>query len=172
MAYIQPSTDIYLLKGINIDNDYNHTLYFSSLNSQTNYFVGVANGSNGIKFAENTYQRANKNTLRLPRCYDEICRYNYLMFHNHRTGSKWYYAFVTKMEYVNEHCTLVEYELDVLQTWYFDYDLGECFIEREHTSTDELGEHVIPEPGSYSNYVLKNCTDLKEIPSISVLLIT
>jgi hypothetical protein len=32
-----------------------------------------------------------------------------------------------------------------MQTWFFDYDLEQCFVEREHSATDGIGDNLVPE---------------------------
>lgn len=44
-------------------------------------------------------------------------------------------------------------ELDVMQTWYFDYSLKQCFVEREHVSDDTIGAHINPEPNIDIEYI-------------------
>lgn len=84
-------------------------------------------------------------------CYD--C--NYLMFQNSGFGSKWFYAFITSVEYVNNAVTEISFEIDVMQTWFFNYSVGECFIEREHSASDEIGENLVPETVNVGEYVLE-----------------
>jgi hypothetical protein len=68
-----------------------------------------------------------------------------MMFQNTAFGNKWFYAFIKGVEYINNSATEVEYEIDVMQTWYFDYDVGESFVEREHSETDDVGDNIVPE---------------------------
>ena len=68
------------------------------------------------------------------------------MFQNTAYGNKWFYAFINNVEYINNVTTEITYTIDVIQTWYFDYTLGTCFVEREHTLTDVVGENTVPEP--------------------------
>lgn len=84
---------------------------------------------------------------------------NYMMFRNENFGSfvrtgvgddgylrkKWFYAFITDVEYVNNEVARVTFEIDVMQTWMFDYELEQCFIEREHSETDGIGDNIVPE---------------------------
>ena len=39
-----------------------------------------------------------------------------------------------------------------MQTWYFDYDLIPCFIERQHVETDIFGHHIQDENVEYGEY--------------------
>lgn len=154
MSWIQPNGSIWLLRGVDIDSGYNHTYYFPNLAAQTSFFSNIA-ATRGMKFEQQSYQRTNRGWLKVNCSYDEVCTYNYLMFNNQRFGGKWFYAFIDGAEYVNEHSTEISYTIDAMQTWYFDYKLGQCFVEREHTATDNLGEHILPEPVDGGTFTVK-----------------
>ncbi len=159
MAYIQPNSTVMLLKGVSLDKDYNHTIYFDSIANQTSYFsnkVKSYNFSGEIKvysFTNQTYQRVNKKTIRLAVIADEIYDCNYMMFQNTRFLNKWFYAFIDEVNYVNEGACEIVYTIDDMQTWYFDYELGKCFVEREHSLTDEIGENLVPEDVNTGEYI-------------------
>lgn len=150
--YIQPNSDLYLLHNVPLDNTYDHTIYFTSQSAQSNYFQSNRKYALGAL----SYQRVNKGVARVGILADNLYDINYLMFRNTAFGTKWFYAFVTKVEYVNNKCTDVYYEIDVLQTWHFDYTMDECYIMRNHTVTDAIGEHIEPEPFSLGEYVFNN----------------
>lgn len=160
--YVNPQSDIYLLKGIPLEPTYDHTLYFATEALQSGYFLNTV----GIKqFTRQTYQRVNKGTLRITANANDINDYNYLMFRNLRTDTvprnKWFYAFITRVEYVNENLTEVSYMIDELQTWFFEKQLEECFVEREHSVSDILYENLVPEnleTGEYESEELGNPT--------------
>ena len=140
--YIAPNSTVYLLTGVPCDKSYVHTLYFENKNEQYSYFYGKR-----VKtFTNVSYQRHSKNSIRLECLADDIYNVNYLMFQNTAYGNKWFYAFVNNVEYINNVTTEITYTIDVMQTWYFDYTLGTCFVEREHTLTDVVGENTVPEP--------------------------
>lgn len=140
--YIAPNSTVYLLTGVPCDKSYVHTLYFENKNEQYTYFYGKR-----VKtFTNVSYQRHSKNSIRLECLADDIYNVNYLMFQNTAYGNKWFYAFINNVEYINNVTTEITYTIDVMQTWYFDYTLGACFVEREHTLTDVVGENTVPEP--------------------------
>lgn len=154
MSYIPPSpeTNIYLLHGVPLDNTYDHTIYFRTEQEQREYFSGMAK----YQFANQTFQRVNRNFLRVQAKIGDIYDCNYLMFQNYNAdhhSRKWFYAFVLSVNYINEGCCEIEYELDVLQTWHFNYKLDHCFVERQHTETDNIGDNLIPEPLDTGEYV-------------------
>lgn len=149
MSYIQPNTTILLLKGVGIDSSYQHTIYFGSVNQQTDYFKSKRKHT----LTANTYQRPFKNVCRVALLSDECVDCNYMMFQNDSFGDKWFYAFIEKVEYINNNACEIYYQIDVMQTWMFDYTLRECFVEREHVMSDKLFEHRVEEGLETGDYV-------------------
>ena len=142
MAYITPNSTVILCKNVPLDNTYEHTIYFTDPGSQATYFQGKA-----ITTLNNqTYCRVERGKLRVQVVADTIYTCNYMMFKNTAYGTKWFYAFITGVEYVNDVTSEITFEIDSLQTYWFDTTLLKCFVEREHTRTDEVGDNLVPEP--------------------------
>ena len=142
MANFQPSGKI-LIGRVPFDNSYRHTLTFSSVSEQTSFMMGRMDSS--LEKDTYTYVRMN-NSIRVMFNAERLYTYDYVMYQNSNYGSKWFYAFIVGVNYVNENCTELVLELDVMQTWYFDYTLKSCFVEREHVSDDTVGAHLNEEP--------------------------
>ena len=71
---------------------------------------------------------------------------NYMAFENTAFAGHMFYAFITDVAYVNNKTCEIFYELDVMQTFLFDAHLEECWVVREHSASDSLGEHILSEP--------------------------
>lgn len=148
MAYIQPNTNIYLIRGCELDADYNHTFWFENQTQQIAYFQSLVKPSElGTSFvlSNYTYQRVNKNTIRVGILADKLYDCNYMMFQNTNYGNKWFYAFIREVNYINDNATEIVYSIDVMQTWMWDYKLGNSFVEREHANHDDIGDNLIEE---------------------------
>ena len=152
MAYIMPDTTIKILKNVPLDPTYDHTIYFANANDQYAYFASKVKGAN-YTFNTQSYQRVNRGWLKIGCAADNLYDCNYLMFQNSAFGTKWFYAFIKTVEYVNDETTQIEYEIDDIQTWFFDYELEQCFVEREHVSDDTIGKHTVPEQVEIGSYV-------------------
>lgn len=136
------------LLSVPLEKDNLHTIYFNNLNSQTSYF-----SSKTVKTVENcTYQRKDK-IIRFPASYDSLLNCNYVMYKNNAYSDKWFYAFIDKMEYINDERTDIYIETDPLQTWMLEYDVKPSFVEREHADSDEVGEHTVPEQLETGDYI-------------------
>lgn len=149
MPYIPPNSDVILCRGVPIDSDYKHTLYFNSVADQNSYFR-----SKGFKeFHSVSYQRERRNVITLEVPATDVYACNYLMFRNTSYGEKWFFAFVNGVEYVNDSVTDIYYTLDMMQTWMFEYTLKQCMVEREHSATDEIFKNTKPENIGYGELV-------------------
>ena len=144
MPYIAPDSTIKLFKNIPFDPGYNDTMYFANETAQFGWFNDrVFKTYNNV-----SYQRHTKNTIRLEERMDIAFNYNYMAFQNTSFEGKWFYAFVTDVEYINNLTVEIRYEIDYIQTWIHDCDFNECFILREHPTTDNYSDNLLPEPVS------------------------
>lgn len=141
---------VYLL-GVPLENDYKNTLYFASAQAQQSYFASQVLFS----FTDFSYQRKD-HFIRVPRGYDDVYKCNYVMYQNTAYSNKWFYAFITKIVYVDDGRTDVYIETDVIQTWLFDYTVKASFVEREHVDDDTIGIHTVPEGLEIGEYIVDN----------------
>ena len=147
MSAITPQTELRLLK-CPLEEDNRHQLTFASAEAQYTYF----NSLTSIDCDNFTYQRRD-NIIRFPEHIDNILNYNYVMYQNEAYSNKWFYAFITKMEYVNDHMTYITIKTDVFQTWQFDIVYKKSFVEREHVNDDTIGKNTVPEQLETGEYM-------------------
>lgn len=148
--YINPQTNIRILSNVPLDTTYDHTIYFDSSSAQYNYFISLQK----YNLTNYTYQRVKRGVARVGIKADNLYDCNYMMFQNSAYGNKWFYAFITSVEYINNECSEISFELDVMQTWFFEHEPDYCFVEREHSVTDELWENLIPENLELGDYTI------------------
>jgi hypothetical protein len=148
-----------------LDKSYKNTLYFADEAAQIAYFEGKA------KFSEaDLYYQRKDNTIKFPRQYDEIMTCNYVMYKNTAYSNKWFYAFITKMEYLNDGVTLITIETDVIQTWMWDYHVLASFVEREHVDDDTIGSNTVPEGLETGEYVCDGLSTNTELQDLSIVI--
>ena len=115
----------------NLDINHNHSFTFRDLKQQIEYFFS----KKVLQFDDTKYHRVG-NTIKIPLPFDDInlMRCNYLIVQNHNQLSygKTYFYFITNKEYVNSETTKLSLKLDVIQTYLFDINFGQCYIERHH----------------------------------------
>lgn len=143
MSYVEPSGTIELMKGVNLDNRYMHTLYFANSTARDNYFTPLVTN----RFTKQMYTRVNNGIIKVRAFCEDINNVTYLRFQN-RPNGRYYYAFVNAVEYVNENVTRIAFEIDVMQTWYFGgtAKINPCFVKRMHVNDDTFRKHLEPEP--------------------------
>lgn len=144
---ITPQTDIYLLK-CPIEADNRNQINFANATAQYNYFASLPK----LLIDNCTYQRKD-DVMRIPYHIDDIINYNYVMYRNEAYSNKWFYAFITDMQYSSDHMTFVTIKTDVYQTWQFQLEFKKSFVEREHVDLDIVGDHTIPENFELGDYV-------------------
>lgn len=162
-------TEVRLL-ALPLESDYKHTVYFPDVNAQVAYMSGKTKHS-GSNFS---YQRKDK-VLRYPKHFDELQDCNYIMYRNNAYSNKWFYAFITEMEYINDERTDIHFETDVLQTYMFNedgtrgYTVQASFIEREHVKDDSVGLHTVPENLEIGEYVCKYTSKLSGLTDLRIV---
>lgn len=150
--YIAPNTNIRMLKDVPLDNTYRNTIYFTTVANQTSYFQSKSK----YTFSNQSYQRVNRGVLRIARKADDLYDCNYLMFQNTSYGNKWFYAFIVSVEYINNETSEITFEIDVMQTWHFDYTVNMSFVEREMSVSDNIGDNLVPENLEIGEYIYQD----------------
>lgn len=128
---ITPNSEIRIIKvPLAIDNK--NQLTFNSPEEQEEYFKSLPY----IEMENCTYQRKD-NVIRFNGHIDSIIEYNYVMYKNNNYSDKYFYAFITGMEYANNNTTYIYITTDVFQTWQFNFTFKESFIEREMIAVED-----------------------------------
>jgi hypothetical protein len=134
-----PNTRVYLID-TPLDNKYKNTIHFDDIGDQHSYFFN----NKKHEYDNVTYQRKN-NSIRVDEHIDNLWDVNYVAYQNGSFNDKWFYAFITRMEYVSDRATDIFIETDVFQTWLFDVEIKESFVVREHVDDDTIGKHLVDE---------------------------
>lgn len=167
MSVITPSSELRLLK-VPIQIDERNQLDFANETAQYNYFNNL---SDSIYADDFTYIRENS-IIRFPACKDDIINYNYVMYKNSAFSDKWFYAFITKMEYINNDMTAITIKEDSFQTWILNVEFKKSFIERKHTTDDTVGSNVIEEGLATGDYIIDSVENSSSSDYVCVLATT
>ena len=153
MITVTPQGQIYLCK-TPLENDYKNQLTFSSSSAQLSYF-----NSKVVKtFDDYTYIKKD-NVIKVSENIDNIIDCNYLFYRNTGFTNKYYFCFITGMEYIAENVTAITFETDVFQTWYFQINYKKCFVEREHVNDDTVGANTVPEGLETGEYIQQKISE-------------
>lgn len=153
---ITPNSDVILLKSP-LELNQSHQLNFRDAQAQYNYFYNLPKLIVDTDF---TYIRKDS-ILRVEGVVDNYYQYNYVMYRNDAYSNKWFYAFIDRVEYVNDRLTNIYIKTDVFQTWQFDLKYKQTFIEREHVNDDTVGANTILENLETGEYQI---VDQRDIP--------
>lgn len=145
-----PSNVAYLLD-TPLDNTYKNQLHFESRTAQYNYFF-----SKQVKTLDNIDYVRKDSKLVIQGQLDDYWKCNYVMYKNEDFNDRWFYAFITKMEWESERSFSIYIETDVYQTWMLDCDLLPSFTVREHVSDDAIGKHLVDEGLEFGEYVVNS----------------
>lgn len=149
--YIQPNSRIWICHGVPLDDDYDDTYVFSDPQEQFNLLINPYLKHTLEKYH---YQRVNVNYIKVEIPADALYDCNYLAFTNSSYTGKIFYAFIKDVEYINDNVSQINYEIDVIQTWHLYWELGECFVEREHSVVDGIGENLVDEELDTGEYII------------------
>lgn len=152
-----PQTKLYICSGVRINSSYEHSIYFEDAEAQLAYFQSKAvTHRTAYSFIRKSWK------LKVDATMHTASYWDYLFFQNSES-SRWYYYFINNIEYVNDGTVELSLELDVIQTYMWSYNFNPCFVERQHTVSDEVGEHTVLENldlGEYTTQVDTRCMDL------------
>lgn len=151
MAYIVPNSTVEYFGNINLSPNYENSLYFNTVQNKDSAF-----GALTPLATENavSYVYKDQPVFRSALPIATLISARYMRFKNTSFENKWFYAFITRVEYVNNGLTEITYEIDDLITWMGSFGISPCLVLREHTATDQPYEHLIEENLPTGDYTL------------------
>lgn len=168
MASKPRKAECILLRKVGLTPKYDHTYRFDDIMEQERFFLEKY----WYQYPNMSYIRTSYNTVTLmvqirspqdnintgeseTKRAQILYEVDYLMYTEHRNDKsqshggkgRWFYCFVTDIEYVNEGCYRIFAQIDFIQTYMIDYWNGmkQAFIIRQHSQHDNLYENVVPE---------------------------
>lgn len=139
---------VILAKDINLDRDHKNVLDYSESDMLT-----LLN-NNAVYSTQNcSFLRQGANTIDVDVSYGNALKCNYLAFQNPDYSNKWFFAFVDDIEYISEKSTRISYTIDDFATWYSYWTPKACYVVREHTNDDTVGNNLLPENLETGEYV-------------------
>ena len=153
MSYIQPNSTIDFYDDIGISQDYNDTLYFASESAKDGYFDNLSSTNRLARAEKCYYTRDNRGFVRVELPMQTLIHAQYMRFKNTGYENKWWYAFVKDVVYINDHTTEVQFDLDPMMTWMGSFSLSSCYVERQHSTSDNVGDNIVDEGLGVGDYV-------------------
>lgn len=167
--YIEPNSTIQLMKNVPLNNRQTDTYFFGTRTLQTNFFAQFV--PTGYTFQKQSYQRVNREYCKLKINPELVHECNYMRFQNTAFGDKWFYGFILDSDYINNNTVIIHYKIDPLQSWFFEYsnNMKQCFVEREHTATDVIGENLQDEPVLLGEYYTLSRTKANVLDKMAIV---
>ena len=132
----QPSSKVYF-GTVPWNPSYRHVRKYPSRDAQFSAIKAMCQSGT----EDYTYQRMD-NAVTVPYNAESLYGMNYCMFQNANYGSRWFYSFILRIEYVNPTSSRLYLQTDIMQTWFPDCTVKSCMVEREHVNDDSIGAHI------------------------------
>lgn len=132
------NSKIILSKDIHIDKNYNNVLNYSNsdmlaLMQSEAHFVGKK---------ENCSFLGRENRISTSFTVDECLQANYIAFQNPSYSNKWFFAWIDDVVYKGDMNTEIIFTVDCWTTWFGYWTQKPCWVIREHTNDDTIGNNT------------------------------
>lgn len=139
---VTPGGRIRFYKGLGLDRGYSNSIFFETKAKQEAFFAKQASNeityNNGSKDAPTMVVKSPfTRSFKIPVNSAEVFPYDYIEVTPNISGSgnmaKRLYMFITGVTFVNDNFAQIEADLDVIQTFMFDWSLGTQKVEQMHS---------------------------------------
>ena len=133
--------NVTLFKNVGMTSDFKHCVYFPSESARTSYFNNLKTTGNYLTLSNINYERLTENTIRLNinnTLLNSLFSFSYMIVDS-------VYYFITDLKYINDNCIEFIVEIDVFTT-FLNVTFEPCFVERQHSVTDNYGDNLVNEP--------------------------
>ena len=136
----EPRGIINLIYRSPLDMTYQHQIDFKTPSEQISYWGSKIK----YRLSDYTYIRRDRRSIKVNKRFDDLEGINYLAYQAHSgNNTKWYYCFVTDRAYVNDETTTIYFEIDVFQTYMFDYTFKPTYISQAHVNRWDVNHKPI-----------------------------
>lgn len=168
----KPTGYIYLLNNVILSRTYEHTIDFKDADEQYSYFRGFTKHT----LTDYSYIRREREYISVGLPMTELEDINYLIFRSEKDG-RLYYAFVTNKVYNSPTVTWIFFEIDVLQTYMFEYKWQPSYISQAHVDRWTAEHKPIysktDEGLAYgTEYIIENAFSIEQSEKVRWLLVT
>lgn len=146
-----PTTNVRVLQNVKCDPTGNNVLSFNSVQEETQYYQSKTKFSYPTCHVEGSHGFTGK--IILPGAPDQYYDCNYIMWNNAQFTNKWFYAYINNVEPYGSNASYATYVIDNFRTWYWEWSLSQCLVERENVNDDTIGRWLLPENIETGEYV-------------------
>lgn len=141
------NSKIILARNIKLDKNYNQVTSLTESNMLSLITTNAVYSASNYSFLRDTKK------IQVGSSYATCCQANYMAFQNPDFSNKWFFAFIDNVKYLNDSTSEIEYTIDEWSTWFDYWDPKQCFIIRQHATTDVAGDNTIPEDIEHGDYI-------------------
>ena len=151
------NSKLILSKNIKLDKQYKEVLNYTELE-----MLDLLNSEEHLVNRDDKFSflRENTNVISTGFSYAECLQANYIAFTNPDYANKWFFAFIDDVIYVSDKVTEIHFTIDVMSTWFNKVGVKQCFVIREHTMDDTMGNNTQPENLELGEYCINQNEDL------------
>lgn len=147
-----PKSEVIICAGVQFNSSENNFRMFDDENARLSYFRGKA------IYTSNTLEpiRLTDGSIYVENNADYYYKADYVVFRNSDFENKWFYAFITSVDYINTKASRINFEIDVMQTWFYDCTFPPSYIERKHWPTDSPGDNLVADNLELGDYIVND----------------
>lgn len=158
MATVTLKSKIILVKNIRMDKN-----YVNVLNYTQNQMLTLCNSqAHKVASADDYSFIRNRGTISTGFSYSQCLQSNYIAFQNKDYDNKWFFAFIDDVIYNGENNTEIKYTVDAWSTWFDDWSVKKCFINRQHELVDTIGSNLVEENLNVGEVIERSSTETTE----------
>lgn len=166
--FASPDSELYILS-VPFSADNKNVINFANKTAQINAFKEYMSGKphfhrtglNIIRKDHSIYLREPFATL-ADEGYD-IYQFNYLIYKNPELDNKWWFCFITNVEYQAKDVTRIDFVVDVWQTFHTDITYRKCMVERCHIPSSQDSFRLWNEPEPLNVIPYTESADLNDV---------
>lgn len=147
------NSKLILAKGIKLNKNYTEVLSYKESEMLSLLRNNLVNETSDYSII-----RTNENTINVGLSLSTCMQSNYIAFQNPSLSNKWYFAFVDEVNYISDSTTEIKYTIDYFSTWFDYWNPKQCFIIRQHATTDTIGSNLVRENLELGEYVYNGVT--------------
>lgn len=133
--------NVTLFKNVGMTSDFKHCVYFPNESARRTYFNNLKTTGNYLTLSNINYEKLTDNTIRLNinnSLLNSLFSFSYIIVDS-------VYYFISDLKYINDNCIEFIVEIDVFTT-FLSVTFEPCFVERQHSVTDNYGDNLVNEP--------------------------
>lgn len=130
MARVVPSSNITLYSNIKVRKGMG-PVFTTAVKRETYFQQHIVRANSPCTYV----RRTGELKVEVPLSVVNQC--NYISFVNPSFENRIWYCFITNFEYDNNECTIIEYVVDPLMTYMFDFNMLPCMLSRQMLSQDD-----------------------------------